>query len=75
MTLKESQDFLRPLMRQCLKDDDMVFVAHFSRSEDRRYQGATPNMDAGDAFIIIKNLIEKFHLSAEAIANMESEHA
>lgn len=68
MTNQEFSNQVQPIQEACERDDDCYFVAHFSRSED--HYEVTANIDAGDALILVRELIQRFKLSPRAILAM-----
>jgi hypothetical protein len=68
MKLEKADEMAEVLFNQAAADGDRVLMIYFSREEDK-YR-ATGHLDAGDALIVIGQLIKTFNLSAEAIAQM-----
>jgi len=67
MKIQEAEKQLETLRERAERDNDAVLVCYFSR-EQEAYNGYMTNMDAGDALIVIEQLIRKFNLSPEVIA-------
>jgi hypothetical protein len=65
MTLEDAYQRTAEMRERAEADGDHYLFVYFSREEDK-YR-ATADLDAGDALIVIGQLIEKFNLSAEAI--------
>ncbi len=61
----KSKELLKPFIDQCEKDKDCYMIVHFSKQEDKFY-GLT-DMDAGDALVIIHELINQYKLNPKAI--------
>lgn len=72
MTIAEAEKWIQPIERRVERDNDAMMLAYFSRSEDK-YNGFVMGMDAGDALLVIEQLVKKFKLSPAAIAAMEVE--
>ena len=69
MTITEAERQIDTLSNRAEMDNDAMLVVYFSREQDA-YNGYMTNMDAGDALMVIEQLIRKFDLSPEAIAAM-----
>lgn len=69
MTTLKAKELTMAFCRECEKDGDPFLVVHFSRVQDR-YEGFNDGMDAGDALIVIRELVKQFELDKEVIANM-----
>lgn len=71
MIIKESETPVAALHAKADRDGDALLTVSFSGS-DHKYDAWETNMDAGDALIVIGNLIEKFGLSAEAVVGRQA---
>lgn len=71
MTNEEFFNMLAPAIAQAKKDNDCFVVVHFSRKSDT-FQGEH-TIDAGDALIVIDNLIKScgldYNIMAQAMKN------
>ena len=65
MKTNKSKELVKPFIDQCEKDGDCYMIVHFSKQEDKFY-GLT-DMDAGDALVIIHELINQYKLNPKAI--------
>ena len=65
MTTLEAKKVLSKYIKQCKTDNDSYCIVHFSKKEDK-YKGLT-DMDAGDALLIIHELVTQYNLLPEAV--------
>jgi len=70
MTLDDYQPLADAITERCHEDGDACLLVYFSR-EDDQYRGCNPGMDAGDALLVIRQLMAEFDLDPEAVAAME----
>ena len=68
MTNKKAFKLFETIQKKMQKDGDKFLFVHFSRKEDH-FRGMN-HMDGLDALVVIKQLIERYSLSAETIAAM-----
>lgn len=70
MTYENFVKEFEPLGNRAEADGDVYFVTFFSKEQDGYNAFWQVQMEDGDALLIINDLIKKFGLSAEAIAEM-----
>ena len=59
MTCEHALEIVADALAPAREDSDTYLYVHFSREEDA-YQAIQHRMDAGDAMVVIRNLIEAF---------------
>jgi hypothetical protein len=65
----EVQPLVQRLDDLCDRDGDVFLMFYFSRKQDR-YQGWLNGLDAGDALIVIDELVKKYNLNVDVLAKM-----
>ncbi len=60
----------KAILKQLINKEDMLCAYFISESEDKSIK-TLHNLDMGDAMIIILDLLEKFHILPEALAQVK----
>jgi len=68
--LETIKPLIKTIFETAKQENDVFFCIYFSRKEDSYIGHFTENMDAGDALIVIGQLLDQFKINREILAKM-----